>query len=139
WVVAGRTEVAVSVDQRVPQRPRLRHPHERVVDRRVTVRVVVTHDVADDAGALDVATVRSEPGVEHRIEDLAMHRFEAVPYVRQRSTDDDAHRIVEIGPLHLDIESDRLHPATDRQSGHADRSVIQFSAFGGTAVWRLVR
>ena len=40
-VVAGRAEVAVAVDQRVAQRPRLRHPDQGVVDRRVAVRVVV--------------------------------------------------------------------------------------------------
>ena len=115
-VVAGRAEVAVAVDQRVAQRPRLRHPHQGVVDRRVTVRVVVTHDVADDAGALDVAAVRPEAAVEHGVEDLAVHRLEAVPHVGQRPADDDAHRVVEVRALHLDLEPDRLDAAARRRS-----------------------
>jgi hypothetical protein len=83
-VVARRAEVAVAVDERVAQRPRLRQAHEGVVDRRVAVRVVVAHDVADDAGALEVAAVRPVAAVEHGVEDPAVHRLEAVPHVRQR-------------------------------------------------------
>ncbi len=114
-VVARRAEVAVAVDQRVAQRPRLGHPDQGVVDRRVAVRVVVTHDVTDDAGALDVAAVGPEAGVEHGVEDLAVHRLEAVPHVRQRPADDDAHRVVEVRALHLDLEADRLDPAAATQ------------------------
>ena len=110
-VVARRAEVAVAVDQRVAQRPRLRHPDQGVVDRRVAVRVVVTHDVTDDAGALHVAAVGPEAAVEHRVEDLAVYRLEAVAHVRQRAADDDAHRVVEVRALHLDLEADRLDPA----------------------------
>src|SRR5258708_29744789 len=47
----------------VAQRPRLRHPDQGVVDRRVTVRVVVAHHIADDAGGLHRGTVRPEAGV----------------------------------------------------------------------------
>jgi hypothetical protein len=34
--------------------PRLCHPNERVVDRCIAMRVVLTHDLTDYAGALDV-------------------------------------------------------------------------------------
>ncbi len=50
-VVVDVPEVALAVDERVAQRERLRHANEGVVDRLVAVRVVVAHDVADDAGA----------------------------------------------------------------------------------------
>ena len=50
-VVVDRAEVALAVDERVAQRERLRHPDERVVDRRVAVRVMVAHHVADDVRA----------------------------------------------------------------------------------------
>jgi hypothetical protein len=72
------------------------------------VRVVVAHDVADHAGALDVAPVGAEAGVVHRVEDLAVHRLQAVAHVRQGAPDDDAHRVVEVRALHLDLEADRL-------------------------------
>ncbi len=79
------------------------------------MRVIVTHDVTDDAGTLHVSAVRPEAGVEHRVQNLAVHRFEAVPYVRQSAADDHAHRVVEVRPLHLDIEPDRFDPTAATQ------------------------
>src|SRR5439155_11723727 len=107
-VVARRTEVALTIDQRVPHGPRLGQPHQGVVDRAVTVRVVVTHDVADDAGALDVATVRPQTGVVHRVQHPAMDRLEPVADIRQRATHDHAHRVVDVGVLHLLLDVDRF-------------------------------
>ena len=57
-LVAGGAEVALPERERVAQRPRLHEPDEGVVDRGVTVRVVLTHDLADDAGALARTTCR---------------------------------------------------------------------------------
>ncbi len=107
-VVARRTEVAVAVDERVPQRPRLGEADEGVVDRGVAVRVVVAHDVADDPGALEVAAVRAVAAVVHRVEHAAVHRLQAVPHVRQGAPDDDRHRVVEVAALHLHLDADRL-------------------------------
>ena len=57
-VAAERAKVAVPVDKRHAHRERLRHAHQRVVDGRVAVRVQLAHDVADDACALHVRTIR---------------------------------------------------------------------------------
>ena len=51
-VVAGGAEVALTSHERVAQRPRLHQAHDGVVNRRVTVRVIVAHHVAHHAGAL---------------------------------------------------------------------------------------
>ena len=53
-VAVHRPEVALAVDHRVPHREVLGHPHQRVVDRRVAMWVVVTHRLADDRRALPV-------------------------------------------------------------------------------------
>ena len=50
-IIVDRTEVPLAVDQRVPQREGLREADQRVVDRRVAVRVMVAHHVADDVRA----------------------------------------------------------------------------------------
>ncbi len=47
-VVVDRAEVALPVREQVAHREILRQPHQRVVDRRVAVRVVVAHHGADD-------------------------------------------------------------------------------------------
>ena len=110
-VVARRAEVALAVDQRVAHHPGLREPDQGVVDRGVAVRVVLTHDVADDARALGEAAVGAVAAVVHRVEHPAVHRLEAVAYVGQRPADDDRHRVVEVGALHLGLQLDRLDPA----------------------------
>ena len=48
----NRTEVTLAVDQLRPHDPVLRHPHERIVDRLVAVRVIALHRLADDARTL---------------------------------------------------------------------------------------
>ena len=103
-VVARRAEVALPVDQRVAQRPRLRHPHQGVVDRRVAVRVVVAHRLGNGACGFRVSAVRPEPGVEHRVEHAAVHRLEAVAHLRQSAADDHAHGVVDVAALHLVLD-----------------------------------
>ena len=106
-VAVDRAEVALAVDQRVTQRKRLRHADQRVVNRSVAVRVVLAHDLADHPRALHVRPVPGDVGLVHRVQDAAMDRLQAVADVRQRATDDDAHRVVEIAVPHLGFEADR--------------------------------
>ena len=72
------------------------------------MRVVVGHHVTDDAGALEVPPVGAVSAVVHRVEHPTVHRLEAVLYSRQGATDDDRHRVVEVGPLHLHLDADEL-------------------------------
>ncbi len=108
WVVARRTEVALPVDQRIAQRPRLGHPDQGVVDRRVAVRVIVTHRLGDRSRRLRVPAVRPESRVEHCVQHAAVHRLEAVADLGQCAADDDAHRVVDVAALHLLLDVDRL-------------------------------
>ena len=107
-VVAGRAEVALAQRQRVAQGPGLDEAHEGVVDRGVAVRVVLAHDLADDAGALGERPVRAVAAVVHRVDHAAVHGLQAVAHVGQRTADDDAHRVVEVGALHLGLQVDLL-------------------------------
>ena len=109
--VSRRTEVALTERERVAQRPWLHEAHERVVDRRVTVRVVLTHHFADDARALRERLVGAETAVVHAIDHAAVHGLHAVAHIGQRTPDDDAHRIVEIAALHLGVEIDLVDAA----------------------------
>ena len=105
-VVAGRAEVALAERERVAQAPRLHESHERVVDRRVTVRVELAHHLADHAGALRESLVGAVAAVVHRVDHAAVHGLEAVAHLGQRAPDDDAHRVVEVRPLHLELQVD---------------------------------
>ena len=104
-----RAEVALPVDQRVAQREVLRHAHQRVVDRRVAVRVVLAEHVADDGRALLVRAAGHEARLVHRVEDAAVHRLQPVAHVGERALHDDAHRVVEEGLAHLVLDQAREH------------------------------
>src|SRR5580700_7408927 len=80
-VVVDRAEVALAVDELVAHRELLRHAHERVVDSRVAVRVIVAHHLADDLGALRIRAGRAEPELVHGVEHTAMHGLQAVAHV----------------------------------------------------------
>jgi hypothetical protein len=106
-IAVHRTEVALAVHQQVAHRERLRHAHDGVVHGRVAVGMVFADHVTDDARRLFVGLVVVVAEFLHRVQDAAVHRLETVADVGQRSTHDDAHRVVEIGLLHLVFEIDR--------------------------------
>jgi MarC family membrane protein len=67
-----------------------------------------THHVTGDAGALDVFLVPVDAELVHPVEDAPMHGLEAVAHIGKRAADDNAHRVIEIGPLHFLHDGDGL-------------------------------
>ena len=124
-VAVERSEVARAVDQRIAQRERLRHADERFVERRVAVRVVAAHHVADDLRALPVLDVGGQVLLPHRVQDAALHRLEAVADVGQRARRDDRERVVEVARLRRFVQRDagRAVAAAAREERGADRGV----------------
>src|SRR6185295_10963298 len=108
-----RAEIALTVDQQIAHRERLRHADHRVVHGAVAVRMVFTDDVADDAGRLLVGLVPVVRELPHGVEHTAMHGLQPVAHVGQRTPDDHAHRIVEVGLPHLVFEIDRHYFTSD--------------------------
>ena len=100
-VAVHRAEIALTVEQRQRHREVLRHAHQRVVDGGVAMRVVLAHDVPDRPRRLAVRLVAGVAGFVHRVENPAVHRLEPVAQIRNRPADDHAHRVAEIGGLHL--------------------------------------
>ena len=100
-IAVDRAEIALAVDQRQAHRERLRHAHQRVVDREIAVRVIFAHRIAGDARRFVVGAVRRVIVLIHRIEDTPVHRLQAVAHVGQRAAHDHAHRIIEIAAAHL--------------------------------------
>ena len=108
-IAVDRSEVALAVDQGVAHVEVLREPDERVVRRRVAVRMVVADDFADDLRALAVRTVRREAHLPHREQHAAVRRLQPVADVGQRAPDDYAHRVIHVRALHLvfDVDGDQ--------------------------------
>ena len=105
-IAVDRAKVPLAVDQDVPHVEVLRQADERVVRRRVAVRMVVADHLADDLRAFAVGTVRRQSHLPHRIQHAAMRRLQAVAHVRQRAPDDYAHRVIHVRALHLVFDVD---------------------------------
>ena len=75
--IVRRAEVALAVDERIAVGKRLRHQHQRLVARRVAVRMELADDVADRARRLLVLRRRRQAELAHRIDDAALHRLQA--------------------------------------------------------------
>ncbi|MCY1487919.1 hypothetical protein D9M68_216000 [compost metagenome] len=102
-------EVALAVDERVADCKFLGQAHKRVVDRGVAVRVELTHDVADDAGAFLERRVGSEAHFAHRMHDTAMHGLQPVADVRKRAVHDGRQGIGKITLFQRRLEVNRLN------------------------------
>ena len=102
-----RAEVTLTIDQRDSHRPALRHSRKGVVNRLVAVRVILTHDVTDDAARLAIRPAGDIARLLAGVEDSAVDRLQAVANVGQRPADDHAHRVIEVAGLHLVNDGDR--------------------------------
>ena len=123
-VITGRTEVALTRNERVTHIPRLHQTHERVIDGRVTVRVEVAHDVADHARALREAAIGAVSAVVHGVQHTPVNRLEAVANIRQSTADNDRHRVVQVGPLHFGIEVDLVDASGNLGASAVNRGLF---------------
>ena len=77
-----RAEVALTIHQRIPHGEVLSHANERLVDRDVTVWVVVRERLTDDSRALSWLRGGEQPEfLEHHVEDASLDRFQPVAHV----------------------------------------------------------
>ncbi len=89
-------EVALSVNERIAHVEVLCEASHRIIDRSITVRVEITHCVARNLCRLEETACRTEAQAAHRIEDTAVHGFEAITGIGQRTVHDRGERIGEI-------------------------------------------
>ena len=111
-IVAGGAEVALSVDQGVTHGPGLGQSHNRVVDGRVTVGVVLTHHVAYNAGALVVSPVGAVTAVVHGVDDPPVHRLHAITDIGECTLHNHGEGVGEVGLSHLLLQVNGLNPLT---------------------------
>ena len=99
--VVEAAEVALRVHERHHAAEVLAHPDEGVVDGGVAVRVVAAHGVAHDSSRLAVRSAGAQAHLQHRPEDAALHRLEAVSHIGDGTSGDDRQRIGEERVAHL--------------------------------------
>ncbi len=123
-IAVHRAEVSLPVHQRIAQREILHHPHQRVVDRYVAVRVILPEHVADDRGALLVGAAGDEPQLVHGEQDAAVHGLEPVAHIGERALHDHAHRVVEERLPHLVFDEARQDAFAGVRCGHGRRCLL---------------
>ena len=101
---------SLPIHQRVAQGEVLDHPHHRVVDRGIAVRVELAQHLTDHGRAFLVGAARGQTQPAHRVQDAPVHRLEAVAHVGKGPLDDDAHRVVDERLPHLVLDQAGHHP-----------------------------
>ena len=102
-VVSGRSKVTLTKREWISETPRLHQAHQGIINGGVAVRVELAHDVAHNASALGKRLVGTVAAVEHCVDDSTVYRLEPVANLRQCSSDNHAHGVVEIRALHLEL------------------------------------
>lgn len=69
------SEITVTVYQRLSLFEILSHHNKRIIDRAVAVRMIFTHRVSDDTGALSIGSVRAYPQLVHIVKHTALNGF----------------------------------------------------------------
>ena len=92
------------IDQGHAHRKVLGHPHQGVVDGRIPVGVVLAQHLTHHPGTFPVGPIAGETQLVHRVEDAAMHGFEAIAGIGEGPSHNHAHRILQVGARHLVAE-----------------------------------
>ena len=120
-VAVHAAEIALSVDQHQAQGKILGQPHQGIVNRGITVGVILAHHVADNTRRLLVGLVEFVAALVHGIENATMHRLQAVAHVGQRPRDDHAHGVIQIRGRHLLFDGNLLAAFFRRLRGRGGR------------------
>ncbi len=101
-------EIALPIDQRIALREILREPHQRVVNRLIAMRVILTDHVADDARAFLEAARGVELELAHRIKQAPVYGLQPVAHIGQRAVHDGGERVGEVALFKRVLQLDRL-------------------------------
>jgi hypothetical protein len=73
------------------------------------MRVVFSKYLTNDPGGFFVRTGGTDTHIVHGIQDPAVDRFQSIPGIRQRSSNNYTHGVIEVRRAHFPINIDRLY------------------------------
>ena len=100
-VTVDVAEVTMTVNERGAHAEPLGQADHRVINSGVTVRVVLADNFADRPRTLLVRAVGEDTALVHRVEDAAVDRLQTIANVRQSTSGNDRHRVLDEGLAHL--------------------------------------
>ena len=100
-VAVHGAEVAVTVHQHIAHGEILGQTHQGVVNRLVSVGMVVTQHGAHAGGGLAEGPVGGQIVLIHGVKDPAVDGLQTVPHIGQGTSDDDGHGILDVAAFHF--------------------------------------
>jgi hypothetical protein len=117
-IAVHRAEVALAFYERIAHGEGLGQSDHGLVDGRVSMGVVLAHNISHHTGGLLEGLIVGHALLVHGVKNASVDGLQPIPYVRQRSTYDHAHGIIDVGRLHLisdiDIYFRQKPPQTSR-------------------------
>ena len=95
-IAIHRTEVTLSVNKCVSHRPILGHTHQCAIYGAVSVGVILTEHLTDDARTLLVRVITCIANTHHTIKDTTVYGLESVSHIREGTCYNHRHRIVDV-------------------------------------------
>ena len=80
-VAVHRTEVSMSVNKSIAERPVLCHIYKCSINRAVTMRMIFTHGITNDTGTFTMWLIRTVVQFDHRIQHSTLYRFQTISYI----------------------------------------------------------
>ena len=122
-VAISGAKVTLTIDQRISQGESLGQSHEGVIGRLIAMWMKAAQDIAHDAGTLDRSGGRAQAHRIHRIQNPALNRLQTITNVRQRTALDYGNGVIEVSPLRVTRQGDRLIIAR-RNRGFCSRQQV---------------
>ena len=95
-ITINRTKVSLPINERISERPWLRHTNHRFINRRITVRMVFSHHISDNSRRFFVLLVVEVVHLIHSKEDSPKHWLESISRIWQRTRNNHWHRIINV-------------------------------------------
>ena len=94
WISIHRTEVSLTINQSIAHRKMLSHAHKSIIHCGITMGMILTNYVTDNAGGFLVWLIPVVTQLPHRIEYASVHRLEPIAHIWKGPAYDNAHGII---------------------------------------------
>ena len=107
-VAVDRSEISLSFDQGSAHGKRLGETHKSIVDRGIAVRMVFSHDFADDSRGFDRGMSLRQAELFHAVENPAVDGLQTVAHIGNRTAHIYTQRILKIRRMHNIFDMHRI-------------------------------
>ena len=100
-IAINRAKITLTIDQYISHSKWLSHSYNRVIDGSVAMRVVLTNHITNNSSRFFVRFIIVIAKHIHGVQDPSMNRLQAIPNIRKRPSNNNTHRVLQIGVTHL--------------------------------------